>query len=198
MGFEERVANADPFSDEYWAEGIDYLLSYQSIGSLQHLIREKLLSVLDELEHDLDFIKRDGGDLDWNEVLVRYGVLTGWFGHNLENSKPICDLNAVLNIYLVINQREEELLDIVDPRERNDRFFKYLHAHEYDRSALPHERIHKYKSMAENLATETRGRAVSQYLNAQADLREIATAVQRCTADLDGWIQLQIDIARGK
>jgi hypothetical protein len=197
-GFESSLSHSDPFSDEYWTKGIDYLLSYQSNRDLRDLIGGKLDELLDEIEERINFIKADGRNLDWNHVLCDRSILTGWFCFNIENGRPITDLNAVLNIYMVINRHGEELLDIGDPKTRNEKFFEYLNAHAFDCDVLSAERFAKYRRLAKSVRSETAAKAISSYLDAEKELRDLSAALKTCAFDLDGWIQLQIDIARGK
>lgn len=197
-GFEHQLERSDPFSDEYWEKGIGHLLTHKPPKPLASLISEKLTKLLDEIERSLDFIQRDGKDLDWNHVLADYSVITGWFCYNIENNKPITNLNAVLNIYMVISRHEEELLDITDADDRNDKFFEYLNAHDYDPEVLPKDRIAQYRNTARKLRRGREAKAVSTYLKTESELREISKAIQACARDLDGWIQHQFDLARGK
>ena len=178
--------------------GIDYFLTYKSPKPLAILISEKLEKLLDDMERNLGFVLSDGKNLDWNDVLSGYGAITEWFGHNLCHNKPITNIKTVLNIHMVINRYEEELYDIVDAKERNNRFFELLNSHDYKPDILPDDKIKQYRVLAQKLKREKEGRAISTFLAVESDVREIAQTVERCACDLDGWIQLQIDIALGK
>lgn len=165
---------------------------------LARLISDKLAKLIENLDRNLGFIEREGKDLDWNNVLANYSVLTDWFLYNLEHKKPITNLNAVLNIYMVINRHEEELLDIPDKKSRHNKFFEYLNSHDYVPDILPYDRIQNYRQIARKLRREKEARAITTYFEVENDLREISRAIDTCACDLDGFIQEQIQFARGK
>ena len=137
--------------------GIDYFLTYKSPKPLAILISEKLEKLLDDMERNLGFVLSDGKNLDWNDVLSGYGAITEWFGHNLCHNKPITNIKTVLNIYMVINRYEEELYDIVDAKERNNRFFELLNSHDYKPDILPDDKIKQYRVLAQKLKREKEG-----------------------------------------
>jgi len=123
-GFEKNLKTKEPFSDEYWRKGINHLLSYKSSIPIAILVASKLSKILDDVEYNLKFIERNGKDLNWNNVFLRYSVLTSWFLHNLEIDKPIKNMNTILNIYIVLNKHNEELIDISDLKNRDKKIFR--------------------------------------------------------------------------
>jgi len=52
--------------------------------------------------------------------------------------------------------------------------------------------------LARKLRREKEAKAISTYLEAENDLREIIRAIKNCASDLEEFMQNQLDIARGK
>ena len=184
-------------SEDYWKQAIAKVLTYRPSQSICELIQEKATSFLETIQGRIDFIL-ENHDIDLCDVLIhRFAIFTDAFVDALIAGKSMT-IQAAVNIYLAVAKDHERLLDIEDQTERTDEYHKVLNAHSFVADPIPQQMIDGFRERVDALGSSSEAEGIALFLQIEKELRIPSKALEELAFDLDGYIQQQIDIMRGK
>ena len=186
-------------SEDHWQQMLDDVFKYRGVDETTELIRAKIVTIIDKIEQSIEFIRHGGEGIDFNHVLLhRFSMLTPVFENEIIGGRRMLDAIVALNIYLAILPDEDRLFDIEDPAARAIEYHSILDRHTFRPHLISPQRLTEYRQNAAEVVHEKEAQAIHKFLAIERELVDVSRAVHELASDLDGYIQLECDHARGK
>ena len=160
-----------------------------------------MICQLDQIQHQVEYIenKIEQG-IDFNHVLNQYWYMTDQFSYNAKIGNKIDTLNKSLVHYAFFRKHKELLNDIEDLGERH-RTYQELYA-KYkkfpDQYLLKFPDIENLKQQSINLKKDQPAIAIKKLITIKNKYENLKEDIEEAYFDLNGYIQLQYDLYRGK
>jgi hypothetical protein len=196
--WDDSLRQSDVVGDpDYWSKAMDRVLSYAPPDDLRLLIFKKIEEELDQIETDLESLTAYPVDFNW-VLSRRFCVFTPAFTDALGGRRELRDPVAALNIYLAMLDAEEKLLDVEDENERRIAFHKVLGQHTFVPDPIPRDRIQAVRDEANGIAESTEDEGIKMFVRIELEFSKTGHALRELARDLDGFLEEEADLRRGK
>jgi hypothetical protein len=184
-------------STEYWTQCVSELIPTPEPERMMALLRGRLEATFSSAKRWLDFITTDGVDVGLYDVVESRFFNAGMMAPP-ERKAPRLSVSRALNMYLALLPREEELLDIADPKERAQRLRDVLHAHKPLTRELSAKHLDGQHQRVADALDRSLAEGLRTFLAVHCELQPVLDALAEFSLDLDEHIQHLVDSARGK
>lgn len=200
-GYEE-VHFGNYRSTDDWDVVLHGILDYDKKNiSISELISNYLIFKLDQIQHRVEYIenKIEQG-IDFNHVLNQYWYMTDQFVYNAKIGNKIDTLNKAL-VHYAFFRKHKELLDDIEDLDERHRTYQELYAR-YKKSPeqylLKIQDIENLKQQSMNLKKDQPAFAIKKLITITNRYDNLQADIEEAYFDIDGYIQFQHDLHRGK
>jgi hypothetical protein len=180
-----------------WASFVGELLPAAEGERMMALLRGRLDATFALDRRRLDFISTSGVEVGLYDV-VEFRFFNAGMMADPDRVAPRLSVSGALNMYLALLPREEELLDIAEPAERQKRLSEVLQNHKPLARELTNEHLDEQHRRIADAVEKGLAEGLRNFLAVHRELNVISNAFAELAFDLDCHIQFLTDLARGK